>query len=38
MSNSTRTRDIVGFIAFLGVCVAVLGICGAATTTSVRNW
>jgi hypothetical protein len=37
VSNSTRTRDIVGLIAFLGLCLAVLGIGGAATTTSVGN-
>lgn len=38
MSNSTRRRDTVGFIAFLAPCLAVSAIGGAVTATSVGTW
>jgi len=38
VSNSIRTRCIFGLIAFLGSCVAVLDIGGAASTASVGDW
>lgn len=38
MSISTRTRDTLGFTAFLALCLAVLAIGGAATATSVGTW
>jgi len=38
MSDSTRRRDTLGFIAFLAPCLAVSAIGAAATATSVGTW
>lgn len=38
MSDSTRTRDTIGFAAFLALCLAVSAIGGAVTATSVGTW
>lgn len=38
MSVSTRKRDILGFVAFLALCLAVSAIGGAATASSVGTW
>ena len=38
MSDTTRRRDTVAFIAFLAPCLAVSAIGGAVTATSVGTW
>ena len=38
MSDTTRRRDTVAFIAFLAPCLAVSAIGGAITATSVGTW
>ena len=38
MSNSTRTRDTVGFSVFLALCLAVSAIGAAVTAGSVGTW
>lgn len=38
MSDSTRGRDTLGFVAFLAPCLAVSAIGAAATATSVGTW
>lgn len=38
MSDPTRTRDTLGFIAFLAPCLAVSAVGGAVTASSVGSW
>jgi len=38
VSDTTRRRDTVAFIAFLAPCLAVSAIGGAVTATSVGTW
>jgi translocator protein len=38
VSDATRRRDTVGFVAFLALCLAVSAIGGAVTATSVGTW
>jgi translocator protein len=38
VSDSTRKRDILGFVAFFALCLAVSAVGGAATASSVGTW
>ena len=38
MSAPIRTRDLVGFIAILALCLAASAVGGAATASSVGTW
>jgi translocator protein len=38
MKQATRSRDTLGFAAFLALCLAASAVGGAATATSVGTW